>query len=310
MVLTRIGFTGASGMVGRHLIEILEEKQIYITASSLERPYNLPDNSLWTKWDLAQWKTLNEIDEIFPDIDAFIHIGAAINPELSNKQIFDANVRSCLNLSEWALKKKIPFIYISGAIVYADPNRINIQENDPTGFSGVGGFYGYSKYLAEQVLLPMVSTGLKLCILRPSSIYGFGLSDHKIVSSFLHSAALGHLIRLESPIEDRVDLIHARDVAGAIIQAIDNKSWGVFNISSEYPASIHELAKTCVEVVGRGGIEVVSRAGDRVPCTRYGLKCDAARHAFDYSPTLTLKQGLMKMWQDINKKKFGSLEKV
>jgi len=298
MVLKRVGLTGASGMLGRHLIELLEEKRILISASSLDKPNNLPDNSIWIEWDLAQWKSLAEIDKIFPDIDAFVHIGAAVGAGISRKTVFDVNVRSCLNTSEWAMERGIPYLYISGATVYAEPERSNIWEDDPKAVSGFAGFYGYSKYLGEQVLSHMASLGLKLCILRPSSIYGFGLPVNKMISSFLNTAALGQVIQLKPPVEDRIDMIHARDVAIAIMQAIENEAYGIFNIASETPVSIYEIAQTCVEVVGRGGVEVGANESCQEPGIRFGLQCEAARHAFAYHPTLTLKEGLAKMWQD------------
>ncbi|MEN6348186.1 MAG: NAD(P)-dependent oxidoreductase [Syntrophomonas sp.] len=299
MVLARIGLTGASGMLGIHLVKLLLEKKIDIAASSIPGLNNLSPYLQCTAWDLSQWKRPEEINTIFPDVDALVHIGAITSVDASRQAIFDVNVRSCLCLSEWAMSEGVPFIYISGATVYAAPEKNNILETDSKVISGIGGFYGYSKYLGEQVLLYMAQQGLKICILRPSSIYGNGLSENKMISRFLNIAEADGVIELEHPIKDRIDLIHARDVAEAVIQVLEHESWGIFNIASECPSSIYEIAQTCVEVVGKGSVSCMPGLDDGIPSIRYGLNCDAARCAFNFSPKLTLKQGISRMWQDV-----------
>lgn len=179
-----------------------------------------------------------------------------------------------------------------------------IKETDPkkTSNKGLGGFYGFSKLLAEEVLEGMVNDGLKLSILRPSSIYGYGLPQGKMITDFLTKASRGETIEVNPPVGDKVDLIHALDVAEAILKTLSREAWGVFNIASESPQTILEIAKACVRVVGNGGIKIPETKIDQDGKVRFGLNCEAARMAFNFSPRLDLIQGLKKMWEDMRTK--------
>ena len=100
--------------------------------------------------------------------------------------------------------------------------------------------------------------GLNVAILRPSSIYGLGLPANKILCRFLKSANEDGVIYLSTPVDDKVDFIHAAEVANAIVAVLNKKAWGVFNIASGHPISFQELAEACVDVAGAGSISVLS----------------------------------------------------
>lgn len=305
MVLKKIALTGASGMVGRHVISILIKMGISCIATSRHRPEILPKDSLWCYWDLREWKNVDQLSELFRDCEALIHLGATVPNicgDVSRQSIFDTNVRASLCLGEWALMAKIPMVYLSSSTIYANPERLGIKETDPkmSPNKGLGGFYGFSKLLAEEVLQEMVNDGLKLSILRPSSIYGYGLPEGKMITDFLTKASRGEIIELHPPVKDKVDVIHALDVAEAVLETLSRETWGVFNIASESPQTIFEIAKTCVQVVGNGDIKITETKIDQDGKVRFGLNCEAALMAFDFSPKLNLIQGIKKMWDDMN----------
>ena len=91
-------------------------------------------------------------------------------------------------LGLWALTRDIPLIYISGGISYYDPHATNISEDAELGWSGLGGCYGLSKLLGEDALKRLRKRGLKLAILRASSIYGAGMKSNKVISRFIENA--------------------------------------------------------------------------------------------------------------------------
>ena len=149
MVLNKIGLTGASGMLGYHLIDAILKKNIKGLLTSRRTPSRLRDNLSWRYWDLCQWKTPAELDKLFPEVQVLIHAGALLpNQEIipTNKETHDANILSCLALAEWAILKEIPIVFISGAVVYDDPYQKNIVEDSTLTKGGFGGFYGYSKF--------------------------------------------------------------------------------------------------------------------------------------------------------------------
>jgi UDP-glucose 4-epimerase len=304
MVLKTVGLTGASGMVGRHVLEALKCKNIFCVATS-RRPSKIRQEGLmWSEaWDLTEWKSPEELDIMFPKVEAMLHVGAIVphaSVKVSERVFFDANVRSCLSLGQWALKRKIQLVFLSGSTVYADPEKTGIRESDKKTCGGLGGFYGFTKLLAEKILKYLEGEGLHLTILRPSSIYGYGLPTGKMISNFLHKASEGQFIELTPPVDDRINLIHAYDVAQALLMVLEKKAYGVFNIAGKLPPSIFEIAQTCVEVVRRGEVKVLHGESSRAPVVRFDLCCDVARDAFAFSPKINLSEGIRRVWREMS----------
>lgn len=292
MVLKSVAVTGASGMLGRHLLAALGCAGFStIPLARTSRPY--PG---WRCWDLTQWKSVAELDALFDGAEAVIHAGAAVpgSQGLTEQETYDANVRATFNLGDWARKREIPLIYVSGAIVYADPYRPGIREDAPLGWSGLGGTYGLSKLLAEDQLRRERDSGLRLGVLRPSSIYGYGLGPDKIIRLFLRKAIEGSVIELTEPVADSVDLIHAADVADAAVKILQHEAWNIFNLGSGHTTSMQKLAEMCVAVADKGTITV--KQGNeqvlRTPISRFGLDCHLAQRQLGWSAQVGLRAGI------------------
>lgn len=289
MVLNKVGLTGSSGMLGRHLHAALLATGAEVVAVSRSGT----DGS--AAWDLSEWLDMEMMDELFAGVQSIVHAGAFVQPsgEVDEARMYDANVRACLNLGQWAISRNIPLLYISGAIVYADPCVPLQKESAPLGWSGLGGFYGFSKLLAEDVLIRLRQQGLKLCVLRPTSIYGHGIGADKMVPRFLATAAKNEVIELSQPVEDRVDIVHAADVADASVAALKNECWDTLNISSGHPVSIIELAEACVAVAGSGRIEIKGELPANYKASvKYSLDISRASQFIDWRPRIDVRKGL------------------
>jgi len=280
--MNRIAITGANGMAGRHMCALLKKKNIpYLALSRNE-------------WDVRDWLTFGQLDSLFGSSAAVFHFAAQLpNKDSSTVDIFDANVRSCLNLAEWASSRSVPLVFLSGATVYKDAHRKNITETDEKVVNGFGGFYGYSKLLAENIFEHFRHDGLKIVVLRPSSIYGYGLSSKKLIPSFIVSASRGETIRIPQP-ENRINLIHAHDVARAALFSYEAKSWGVFNIG-QASYSVADMAKMAIKIYGRGEILIAGNDYTYKPFNRFDLDCSFAKTSFGFQPILDLEEGMRLM---------------
>jgi UDP-glucose 4-epimerase len=276
-------------MLGRHLHAALNAAGAEVVSVSRSSGGGVKT------WELANWLQHQELDELFPCVRAVVHAGALVQPagEVDQSHMFDANVRACLNLGQWALERDIPVVHISGAIVYADPYAHSQDESARLGYSGIGGFYGFSKLLAEDVLARLCQQGLKLALLRPTSIYGQGLDESKMVRRFLSLAAGERVIDLIEPSSDCIDLVHAADVAAATVAVLQRQCWDNFNVSSGNPVSIRNLAQACLEVTGRGRISISGQTqpGYR-PKTTYSLDINRARERLGWEPAIGIHCGL------------------
>ena len=276
-------------MLGRHLRASLQAAGIGVVAVSRTAGED------HAAWDLADWQDMAALDRLFAGAEAVVHAGAFVQPSgtVDEARMFDANVRAVLNLGLWAMKRNIPLLYISGAIVYADPRLPMQDEEAPRGWSGLGGFYGLSKLLAEDVLLRLRPKGLKLCLLRPTSIYGAGIGADKMVPRFLATAQRDEEIILTQPVEDRVDIVHAADVAEATIAALRNECHDTLNVSSGTPVSVLELAEACLAVTGKGRIVIENEAqADTTAGVTYSLDISRASTLINWQPRIDLRTGL------------------
>jgi nucleoside-diphosphate-sugar epimerase len=282
--MNKIAVTGANGMMGSHMMSLLESKGI--PAKAVTRK----------EWDLAEWKSFDELDFIFGLTRAVFHFGAQLPYDDSNgksqqsQQIFDTNVRSCLNLAEWANLRNIPIVFLSSAVVYKNPYLSDITEGDSKVVNGLGGLYGYSKVLAEGVLNHLSANGLKCIILRPSSLYGYGLPSNKLIQNYINIASSGGVIEVIGS-RNKVNFIHAYDVSNAALQAYFSESWGVFNISSDAPSSILEIAEIAVSISKSGSISVLDEP-DYDAFLRFNLNSDLAKNNFNFHPVVGLRMGM------------------
>ena len=278
-------------MLGRHLQAVLERANIQVLAVS---HVSTPGSDM-AGWDLTEWRSLEELDALFDGVQGVVHAGAMVqtNGPIDEGRMFNTNVRACVNLGQWALSRGVPLVHISSSAVYSDTTSVDLNEDAPLAWSGLGGFYGLSKLLAEDALNRLVQQGLRLAMVRPSCLYGYGLPDTKMASSFLATAKVGGTIELVPPVHDRVDFIHATDVALAILAILRTESWDAFNIASGCMVSIKELADACISVTGRGRVSVnAENSPQRDAVTRFALNIDKATNRLGWRPSLNIRQGL------------------
>lgn len=303
MVLRRVAVTGASGMVGGYLLALLRKQGVAVVATSRRRPAYLTASDRWFSWDLRRRVSTRELQRKFGRVDALFHVGA-IARSLSGAadeglaDLLDANVRACLCLGVWTLSTDTPFVHLSGGIVYrgADSKR-HITEKAPTGSSDIGGFYGFSKWLAEETLECLRKQGLRLAVLRASSIYGRRMEKTKMLPRFLKVARSGGDLEVAPP-WDRVDLIHAADVAEAMVQAARKEAWGTFNIAGGRLYSVPDIARACSRVAGKGRLKQQEAVERRAPRVRFELSTKAAHRAFGFRPSFDLDKGLREMQRE------------
>lgn len=285
--MTVIAITGPGGVLGRHALA--QCKQAGLNTISVGRD----------RWDLRQYKSAKELDTLMSNASAVMHFGAFV-PEpgrpAAYEHLFDANVRACLALGEWAASRGIYIAYAGTCGVYRDQGAQK-TEDTPLAPLPDGGFYGLTKFLGERTLAALETEGLPLCILRISSVYGAGMHPEKVVAKMLSAAASGGVIRLHHPVDDRVNFVHAADVARAALAATQLRLRGVYNIAAPNLVSMRELAEACIAVTGAGSVEVTSGEEGRSPTRRFDVSSEKATRKFDYQPRIDIREGLSMMYE-------------
>ena len=292
MVLNKVILTGATGMFGHHMSSALRSVGTkFVSVSSFGTTCSVG-------WNLVNWQSNKELDDKFGNVSAIIHSAAIIKNKDSEKQnakIFDVNVRSCANLAEWALYRSIPLIFISSSSVYLNPHDNLITNDSIRGANQMAGFYGITKVLAEDILDFYRSRGLKVSILRPSSLYGYGMRNKNIVKKFMDLAKKGSNINIYEPINDSIDFLHASDLSSAVLRVFETECWETLNVSFGKLVTIKELAEACVKVVGSGNVQILTKGEQeetQVPTKTFALDNHLARCRLGWTPKIDINRGL------------------
>jgi UDP-glucose 4-epimerase len=283
----KLAITGHTCMIGQSLMELLYSRGY--DAITVDRQ----------KWDLTENQSFDQLEKILCGADAVFHFGAIVptkSKTYGTQDIFKANIQSCLCLGEWAERTGKAVIYLSGATVYKKPYARNIREEDEKTVNGLGGFYGFSKYLGEQILDHFSGKGVKIINLRPSSVYG-GITDlNKLIPKFVSSAIRNESLKIEGK-DNRINFIHASDVANAALQSFEAKAWGTYNIAGPELVSIGELAMLSLRIAGSGYVEYMG--DDLDPYFMYDLNIEKAKDTFCYTPKVRIEDGIQDIFEKL-----------
>jgi nucleoside-diphosphate-sugar epimerase len=168
--------TGASGLVGSHLIQSLIEKGIIVRALYRQSipSFKGAEKVNWVKGDILDFSTLNEAMQ---GVSQVYHCAAIVS--FSPKQadvMLQANVEGTANIVNACIQHQIQkLVYVSsvaalGRIRQDAPINETMNWTPETSNS----IYGKSKYLAEMEVWRGMGEGLNMAIVNPVIILGAG----------------------------------------------------------------------------------------------------------------------------------------
>ncbi|WP_068784669.1 UDP-glucose 4-epimerase GalE [Paenibacillus phocaensis] len=299
--------TGGAGYIGSHTVAaLLEQGKEVVVVDNLQTGHResllggkLYEGDLRDKALLAKLFAENEIE-------AVIHFAANSLVGESMKdpvKYFDNNVYGTLCLldaMDQANVRKI--VFSSTAATYGEPEKVPIEESDPTQPTNV---YGETKLTMERMMAWFDQVlGIKYVSLRYFNAAGAHESgkigeDHRPESHLIPliiQAALGQRPSIQVFGDDYNtpdgtcvrDYIHVSDLADAHLRAVDHLLGGgesdVFNLGNGQGFSVKEVIETVKDVTGRDFPVVISprRAGDPAVLI---ASSDKARRVLGWNPT-------------------------
>lgn len=214
--------TGATGLVGSHLVEALAERgdRVWALVRNPERAEFLkPFGAQIVRGDLLDPRSLEEaLQASIPlDLEVVYHCAArvALPYQGDRRELFRTNVegtRHILDLCVHSLSVE-RFVFVSSVAVYGDVNEALIREDHPLRPMGP---YAESKAAAEELVRRYAQQGLEVAILRPCVIYG--PRDRNFLPQILETLP-GKPFPLVSGGRQPLDMVYATDVAQALILA-------------------------------------------------------------------------------------------
>lgn len=251
----RLLLTGASGTLGRNLLELLGNNPAYDILVLLRK-----ESRALHKWSSVRELRIDLLDrvavtKVVHDFQpqTIIH-AAATGMEFPKTEWFDLirfNVDLTVNLCQSAASNSgVHFIYISTGLSYKPLDR-PLREEDAMETLHP---YGASKASADLLVRSAAAEfGLPLTVLRPFSFTGMGDDRNRLFPSVLRAAASGVPMNLTSGIQSR-DHISARDVARGIVLAMSNipevSTPRICNLGGGSSATVREIVESVVSELG------------------------------------------------------------
>ena len=237
--------SGASGMVGRNLIEYLEQKGVETIPT-----------------DLAGWEVSGDLldkDFVFGrlaslDFDAIVHMAAIteIRKTVEDPKLcFEVNCVGSLNMLELALRKNVSrIICTSSANVYGAPKNNPVTEESPFNPRVP---YDYSKVVLENMAMSFFKTkGLPVTLTRSWLLFGEYDQPTRATIRFIRACLKDEALTLFNGGKDTTSPSHAVNFAKLVLTILkDDRAVGrAYNFGGERPVSIRELAETVKALTG------------------------------------------------------------
>jgi len=280
--------TGASGMVGRNLVNYLSKHGIEVI------PTDVSGQPI--KGDLLDRSFVQRLAS--RDFDSIVHLAAItdIGKTVENPQrCYEINCFGTLNMLELAVKKGVRlFVYSSSANVYGAPKKLPVTEDSPLDPRLP---YDYSKVIGESMVMSYFKNrGIPVSITRSWLLFGEYDQPQRATLRFIRACLSGEPITLYNGGKDTTAPSHVENYAKLVMTILERReSVGqAFNFGGERVVQVRELAQLIKRLTGSKSelIKAPARTQlEREPQVSYP-STEKIRKILGYKNELNLEEGL------------------
>lgn len=255
----RVLMTGATGLIGRAIVERVKDTVDLIALGRSEPPPGVQ----WLRADLKEPVSLSILP---PSVDAVIHLAQSEHfrdfPNRS-REVFQVNVATVEAMLDWARRAGARrFILASSGGVYGHGNDA-FSEADVIRPSGPLSYYLASKRCAE-LLTESYANLFTVVILRFFFVYGPGQKPSMLIPRLIDTVKAGRTVYLEGTDGIRLNPTYVSDAALAACRALSLTSSDIINVAGGEVFSLRELVQVIGSAVGRKpSFEVRQQSGPR-----------------------------------------------
>jgi nucleoside-diphosphate-sugar epimerase len=238
VLVTTVAVTGVGGVLGRRLVERLDEHADVdrIVGLDLRAPAGLSSPKL--AFRVADVREPG-LEDVLHGVDVVIHLAFEFDPSRDEAEMHAVNVEGTRRILRGAVAagaRKV--IYVSSGMVYgAHPdNDLPLTEDSPLRANLQFG-YAEHKLEVEEWLWPWAAeqTGTVVTALRPSILAGAGIDN--FITRQLEAPRFPVVKGHKPPMQ----FVHVDDVVSALVHAFDHDLPGAYNVSSEGWLSFDEV---------------------------------------------------------------------
>ncbi len=247
--MRRIIVTGASGLVGSHLIPAFcEDFEVHALSRRMHE-----DSGSRAIWHVADLEKEIDYSALPRNADALIYLAQSDHfrdfPDRA-LDIFQVNTMQVLKALDFARTSGIKtFIYASSGGVYGFPEK-GVSEDVTIPASGNLGFYLSSK-LCSEILAENYASFMNIIMLRFFFVYGRGQKRSMLIPRLVDNVAAGRTVTLQGQDGIRINPVHVSDAARAIRAAIDLEGCHRINVAGPDTLSLREICETIGSKVGK-----------------------------------------------------------
>ena len=259
--MTKILITGASGMVGKHLVDMCLDKGYYVRATDIryDNRYDIYVKNF--EFYQADLRDFDDCKNVVVDMDVVFHVaGVKGSPKRAAEQpndYFTQMLQFNTNMAEAARLQGVDwYVYTSTVGVYQPAEVFKEDDVWKTYPSENDKYAGWVKRLGE-LQLDCFEThyGLKnYSIVRPANIYGeydeFG-EESTVIASLVKKGYNDKLLSVWGDGTPIRDFIHAEDVARGILMSYENQITEPINLGSGDGVRIKDIASIVATHYGK-----------------------------------------------------------
>ncbi|HSU00122.1 MAG TPA: NAD-dependent epimerase/dehydratase family protein [Geodermatophilus sp.] len=255
----RVAVTGASGNVGTALLRrltapgsgVAEVRGLARRQPPSIAPY---DGVGWHLADLGETRSEHELTRFLDGVDAVVHLAWALQPGRQPERLHRVNVDGTRRLARAAAGAGVQhFVHLSSLGAYA-PGGGDRKVAEDWPVTGIpSSQYSRDKSQAELVVREQLGSreGTTLTVVRPtlvlqpeasSEIGRYFLGPLLFAAARLLPDPVARLLPLPLP-SLRVQVVHADDVADALVAMLDRRAPGPFNLAAEPTFDADSLAR-------------------------------------------------------------------
>ena len=262
--MTKILITGASGMVGKHLVDMCLEKGYFVKGTDIRYDERYSEEKYWGENFDFQHGNLNNYQrclELVDDVDVVFQVaGVKGSPKRAAEQpndYFTPMLQMNTNMAEAARIGAVEWYVYTSTIGVYQPAKVFKEDDVWKTFPSENDKYaGWVKRLGE-LQLDCFEThyGLKnYSIVRPANIYGeydnFG-EESTVIASLVKKGCNDKLLSVWGDGTPIRDFIHAEDVARGILMSYENKITEPINLGSGDGVRIKDIASIVATHYGK-----------------------------------------------------------